>query len=243
MRTTLLLASLAGLTVTALQNHADACGPYGGIRPPAVYPLTTHHIHDGGTWSARSFALLNQAPEVTPAWRQLAPGTYDYTMIAEAKDLDAPAELTLVGPAGTRVVSTRSRVFLEPELGWRHTATSALELNVAKGEYVIALSGRHTDTRWHGLEGERDATAVDRAWVEQQTLAAKPSYVYVSKVKGTNLETVSVITTGGEVSSFLRSGKVAVRQFSGTIKGAITFGGEQFVLHASRDGAVRAVRI
>jgi hypothetical protein len=242
----LLLASLASLTVTAaLQNDADACGPYGGVYAPRVFQLTTHSINnrDNHSWTTRSFALLAQAPEGSPAWRQIAPFTYDYTQIADAPDLDDAMELTLVGPSGTKVVSSRSRVFLKPALGWDHTPTSALELTVKRGEFSIALAGRHTDTKWIAIEGERSGTEADVAWIKQVIAADFDSkYVYVSKVKGTGLETLSAMGADGKYQTFVRRGEQFVDQFAGSARGAITFKGKQFIVQADA-GAMRARRV
>lgn len=237
------IATIASLTA-GLHGSADACGPYGGVYVPRVFQLTTHSIknRDDQTWSIRSFALLAQAPQGSPAWRQIAPYTYDYTMIADAPDLETPTELTLVGPSGTRVVSTRSRVFLKPALGWDHTPTAALEVTAKRGEFSIALAGRHTDTKWMAMEGERNGTAADIAWVRLMTSSSfDGKHVYVSKVTGTDVEIVSVLHDG-KLLNLLRRDRQSLGQFTGRVHGAITYEGRQFVVQ-SDGGATRALRI
>src|SRR5687767_8051115 len=94
---TLLLASL---TITALQNPADACGPY--VVEPTVFQL------------ANGFALLNQeAEQGEHTWRRLRPHSYDNTQIANTTPLETPMTITLVGPSGTKVVSSKVRALIK----------------------------------------------------------------------------------------------------------------------------------
>src|SRR5512140_2069099 len=104
-----LLTSLAATLAlsSAFVPDAPACG----FDPrPAALRVTSHFIPGAGT---RSFVVIGDAPTLAEsAWRQLAPSSYDGTRIADLPELAAPYELTLVGPSGTRHVSTTHEVAL-----------------------------------------------------------------------------------------------------------------------------------
>jgi hypothetical protein len=224
---------LATLTLSALQNPADACGSY--VREPAVLQLTSHYTRTG----VRTFVMLNERVPENVRWREMAPGTYDYSRIAQGSSTRAQ-EFTLVGPSGTKVVSTSSRWFIDSTMGPRKQF-AALEI-ADKGDFRIALPGRHTDITWSGMGGEKTGSAADIAWLASQKIVpAESAYVGVSKLHGTEFEAVSLMTNDGHVT-FVRSGRTVIAQLTGSVVGVLSTKGERFIV-SSHDGAMSTAHI
>lgn len=239
MRNLLLAPVLASFALTSFTAPADACGPY--VQEPKIFKLTTHHVEShtrlsqsGKQSASTTFALIGsidaeQAKQLP--WQRLAPHSYDYSAMAPASDLATPMTVTLIGPTGTTVVSSKRRAFLEHTFVESKPST-ALELAVPKGEFTFALAGRHEDAKWIALGDQKIALKSDLAWVAKQGVTPiDPQYVHVAKLAGTNLETVSVLAgNGAGMITLVRSGKDLYTRFDGMPVGALTFEGQRFVL-------------
>jgi len=222
MRTLLIAAfSLSALTPS---RDADACGSY--TPEPQVLRLSTHFVPGGDGDRRRTFALLGSTtPPPKLAWKLLAPMSYDATQIANDMMLANPITLTLVGPSGTRVVSSSKHVFLSRS--WNFDATaSALEVDGGVG-FAIAIEGKHDRAKWIELEDVTPAKAKLRTWVT--ALGVTPydaDSIYVNRVKGTDLEIVSVYPSNGtKMITFLKQGDRNHGRFDGSPLGAFSNGG------------------
>src|SRR3954471_13211566 len=100
------LALLVPVLASFAAQPADACGPYGYT--PRLMRVTTHFA-DGGT---RAFVITNEQVSDNQAWVRLAPMTYDYAAVVDVANPETAIDVTLVGPKGTKVVSSRERVYL-----------------------------------------------------------------------------------------------------------------------------------
>jgi len=230
MRTTLLLASVSALVSNL--STADACGSY--VPTPRVLQLAQPYAPGEPT-----FVLTGEAPTGKVAWQRIAPMSYDSTEVADAPDLAQPMEITLVGPAGNKLVSSKRRSFIQHSFE-RHSASAALEITAKRGDFAIALAGRHTGAVWLAAEGEHDGTRADRAWAI--AAGAKPlsnTHVYVSRIHGSNLELVSVIDNDG-VLTLVRSGTTAASSLRGYAMGIVAEHGAQFIVTQDRNDGVRA---
>ena len=227
---TLLLASL---TISALQNPADACGPY--VVEPTVFQLTS------------GFALLNQAPdEYAPAWRRLHPNSYDHTQIADTTPLATPMTITLVGPSGTKVVSSKERALIKSGFS-RTKATVALAIDRSNDEsFYVALAGNHPNAAWIGLGDQVRGSQADVDWVTAQGVTPYRGYggpsVYIRKLQNTAYETITVSTKSGSVT-FIRSAGQQVLRFDGAIVGGLSLRGHTFVIKSDRAGVMTSMWI
>jgi hypothetical protein len=199
-----------------------------------VLQLSGHYL--GASRAHRTFALIGGAENTEKlAWTRLAPGTYDYARMAKASDLEYAMEVTLIGPSGTQVVSSKKRAILDHTFVSRKPMT-ALQLEVPKGQWSFALQGRHANAKWMELENEKVAGKADLAWVKAKGLTPlDPAYVHVGKLAGTELETVTVLAKEGMVT-IVRSGNDVFAQFEGSAVGGLKVNGQQFVLASSTDG-------
>jgi hypothetical protein len=232
--TTLLLASVSAL-VAGLSTDADACGSY--VPTPRVLQVATPFMRGEGQ-RPMTFVLTGEAPTGKPAWTRIAPGTYDYTEVADAPDLARPMEVTLLGPSGTRLVSTARRSFIQHSFV-THKPSAALEIEVKRGEFTIALAGRHTGATWLELSNEKEGTAADVAWAKSTGVVPTSLAVYVHRVEGSDLETVAVFTKAGTVT-LVRQGKSLIGSFDGYAIGAMAERGERFIIVQNQDRDLRA---
>jgi hypothetical protein len=235
---TLLIAALA---VSMLPSPAaEACGDY-GFRP-RVFLLSSHGVKTATGWETRTFAVLGNAAPADAKWSALAPRTYDHSRIAKAPALEDDLQLTLVGPAGTRIVTSRSAWFLDS--AWRFRKPShVVEVSAGDKRLTVALAGRHADAAWIALD-DVAATRTDTDWVTAQGVTAgERPYVHVARLRGTDHETVSVQPTGQpHAITFLRTRGQQVRRLDGHVLGGISLRGERFAL-VERDGIVTPVSI
>ena len=215
---TLLIAALSLSTLTPSRD-ADACGGYNP--EPRILRLATHALaSDGNGSELRTFALFGAAtPPANVTWRRLDPMSFDTAQVAHAAPLANAVTLTLVGPSGTRVVSSSKHVFLSRALGRRSTE-SALDIGVVK-DFAIALEGVHPNATWTALDNRSPQQATTLAWVKAQGVDA--SWVDVNRVKGTAIETVSVwMEARAKTVTFLRQGDKNLGRFDGNPIGAFT---------------------
>ena len=145
MRTLLLALALAASTLVATTTTADACGGY--MPDPTPAALTV------GTWKQRTYVVI--AANVTApdqvTWRRLAPRTFDATMISDGPALDTSRTITLVGPSGTRVVSTTKTAYLRT--GWNGPVRQVLVIEgLGPKTYDVAFDGKRPDARWIGAD-------------------------------------------------------------------------------------------
>jgi hypothetical protein len=221
MRTTLLIAALSLSAFTP--SDAEACGSYNP--EPRVMRLSTHFLTGFDNSGPRSFVLFGASePTAKLAWRKLAPGTYDMTEIANDMLLANPVTLTLLGPSGTRVVSSSKHVFLSRSWNIK-TTTSALDVGNVEG-FTIAIEGAHANATWIALEDTSYKKAKGRAWVT--ALGVSPYHagsIWVSRLKGTNVEAVSVYGKDGKTITFLKHGDKNLGRFAGSPIGAFTNAG------------------
>ncbi|MBA3451865.1 MAG: hypothetical protein H0T42_02070, partial [Deltaproteobacteria bacterium] len=138
------LALTATLTSAFAPSIADACGGYMPDPTPAVFAIDEHRMRVPGTyqWQRRAFvALRNVTAGADVTWTRLSPQSYVATQIALQKELPRSTTFTLVGPSGSRVVSTNrsallSQTFRNPK------AHEALEVSVDEGShYRVAVVG------------------------------------------------------------------------------------------------------
>jgi len=137
----LLIAATAAAAVSAMPTRpADACGSY--TPEPQVMMVSSHQLlHTDGRARRRAFIILGEAAPEGLAWTRLAPGTYDGTQIASAPLLAEAAELTLVGPSGTRIVKLRKQVYLAAAWRWSQPMV-ALEVELGpRDDFRAALWG------------------------------------------------------------------------------------------------------
>lgn len=220
--------------LASLARPADACGPYGFT--PRLMRVSTHFA-DGGT---RAFVITNEKVSDDQPWVLLAPRSYDNASVVDVANPKAPIDVTLVGPAGTKIVSSRERVYLSRTFVSRAPSV-AFEIRAQRGEFAIAMAGKHADATWIKFLDERDGTAADRAWVEAHGVS--PDHVYVKKLDGTELEAVTVLPKTGETMTFMRRGTEVYGQFEGAVMGGIEATGDRFVVAAKYGETPKAIRI
>lgn len=216
-----ILPVLAAALVT---KPADACGPYSF--GPQVLNLSTHFA-DGGT---RTFIITKRRVADDQPWVRLAPMTYDYAGIVDVKDPETALDFTLVGPSGTKVISTKRQVNLSHTFVSR-SSNVAFEIKPQKASYAIAVAGKHADAVWMSLGNERAASAAELAWVAAQGVTPmQAEYVHVNRLEGTDLETITVLPKTGDLVTFVRRGTVLHAQFTGSPMGALAVDGDRFVV-------------
>lgn len=228
------LALLVPVLASLAARPADACGPYGFT--PRLMRVSTHFA-DGGT---RAFVITNEKIADNQPWVRLAPMTYDYASVVDVANPENPLDVTLVGPAGTKIVSSRERVYLSRTFV-SHAPAVAFEIRAPRGEFAIAMAGKHSDATWIKFVDDHDGTAADRAWVKAQGVT--PEHVYVKKLDGTELEAVTVIPASGEMVTFMRRGAVVYGRYEGAVMGGIEATGDRFVVAAKYGETPRANRI
>lgn len=228
------LALLLPVLASLAARPADACGPYGFT--PRLMRVSTHFA-DGGT---RAFVITHEQVADNQPWVLLAPRSYDNASVVDVANPETPIDVTLVGPAGTKIVSSRERVYLSRTFVSRAPSV-AFEIRAQRGEFAIAMGGRHSDATWIKFVDERDATAADLAWVKARGVTADRAYV--KKLDGTELEAVTVIPTSGEMVTFMRRGALVYGQFEGAVMGGIEATGDRFVVAAKYGETPKAIRI
>jgi hypothetical protein len=217
----LLLSLLAALATTSLVSvhHADACG---GNLEPQIYRLSTHFIVGADQAERRrTFALLNEkAPAKGLAWRQLSPMSYDATQIAAGESFTSPVMLTLVGPSGTKVVSSSKHVFLSRSWDF-DAATGAVEVP-SGDDFAIALSGSHADATWLRLDDVKRRSPSLLSWVTAQGVTPSDAdSLYVSHVTGTYVDTITLFPKDGtKMITLVRKGNTLIGRFDGSPTGA-----------------------
>ena len=224
MRSLLLVA----LTLSAVtpSRDAEACGNY---RPePEVFRLSSHVIVGKGVPDAqrrRTFVLLPRraAPEDGLAWQKLAPQSFDATQIADGPVLASPVTVTLVGPAGTKVVASTKQVFLSRSWEFERPI-AALEVPAVEG-FAIAIEGNHPNAKWTELE------RVNRA---------KNDGTYVSRVDGSDVKLVSFYSSKArKYVTMLKVGEKNHGEFSGHALGAVTNDGVMSLVVADGSRATK----
>lgn len=160
MRFLLCLPALAVAAVTLSSEISDACGSYDPT--PQVMLLSTHRSYARDPYlppraTRRTFAVWGTSPVDDPVgftWEAAAPRSYDNAMVATIDGNETPTELTLVGPSGSRIVSSAKQVLLRDSMTIDHeSAHHAIELDVGTREdFAIAIYGRAKQPKWHALE-------------------------------------------------------------------------------------------
>lgn len=209
---TLLIAALS-LSALTPSHDADACGSY--VPEPRVLRLSNHQVPSFATGGrARSFVVLGTAkPTAKLDWHRVAPSSYDWAEIANDLQRTHAVTFTLLGPQGTRVVSTKQHVFLARTFDFAE-ATNALEIDNARG-FAIALEGVHPKATWRALEHETYRKA-NVAWVT--ALGVTPSgSVDVRRIPGTKFEAVSLYEKGSAKRvTFVKHGDENLGRYEGS---------------------------
>lgn len=232
----ILIAALAVSSIPGLDN-ADACG----FVPPHVMLLSSHsgHVH-GTAWGTRTFAVLGEAVPADVRWQPLVPGTYDSSQIANERLLDKPRVLTLVGPAGTRVVSTAQQAVLSPAWGFR-TPSTVLEVDTgakSSERFAVALDGSHPKATWTALETVQTSSA-DVAWVAAHGVKPRDAaHVIVHRVPGADADAITVMADDSvEMTTLVRRGDQLVERLDGSAFGSLREHGQSYVI-AVHDSAI-----
>lgn len=226
---------LAALALSSLVpvRHADACGGY--LIEPVVYRLSSHDVIDldRTTEHRRTFALIAEtAPAKGLAWRQLSPMSYDMTSIADASPFAYPVTLTLVGPAGTRVVTSKKHVFLSRSWDFKGD-TGAIEVS-DHGDFAIAIAGSYADVEWRALDESTPSAKQKKAlaaWVKTQGVTPwSADSLYTSRVG--DVETITLFPENGtKMITLVRRGTENLGRFDGSPLGAYKlFGTTKLVL-------------
>jgi hypothetical protein len=221
---TLLIAALS-LSALSPSRDAEACGGY--TPEPRVLRLSTHRFPSFDKNARdRSFAVFGDTtPPAKLEWTLLVPMSYDSTQIANDMQRARTVTLTLLGPAGTRVVSSKKHVFLASTFDFEGKA-NALDIGNARG-FSIALEGVHPNATWSTLEHVMYRKTNLDTWVT--ALGASPSQagsINLSRVKGTPFETVSLyVKDSPTMVTFLKHGDRNLGRYAGTPIGAFTNNG------------------
>lgn len=245
MRSTLLasLALTATLTSAFAPSIADACGGYMRDPLPAVFAVDDHSVHRVGTdrWNRRAFVVLGATTAPADAtWELLAPRSYDSTQIADAPDPQQSTTFTLIGPSGSRVVSSNRLALLKQTFRTPHEH-SAIEVDVAEqARFQIAVLGVQRDAKWIESTGIA-ATKNTLAWVRKQGMDT--SYVYVAKFQGTKIQVISAHQSNIiGVTSFVIVDGESRGTFAGSPIGGLDLGGKRYVL-LEREGMITPVAV
>ena len=245
MRSTLLasLAVTATLTSAFAPSIADACGGYTGDPMPAVFAVDDHTVHQlgGDRWNRRAFVVLGAttAP-ADAAWELLAPRSYDSTQIADAPDPQQSTTFTLVGPSGSRVVSSNRRALLKHSFRIQNEH-SAIEVDVAEqARFQIAVLGVQRDATWIPSTGVA-TTKATLAWVRGQGLDT--AYVYVTKIQGTKIQVISAHQPNDiGLTSFVVVDGTSRGAYTGSPIGGLDLGGKRYVL-LEREGLITPIAV
>jgi hypothetical protein len=225
----LLSALLVSATLTSQIAHA--CGGYSDIKPrPRVLAMSNHGVVDSERWSHRSFIVLEQTAQIDDKtrWEMIAPGTFDPTSIITLAPLATPLEVTLVGPAGARVVKTDKQVVLGRswDIGW-DKARIALEVPTdEKHQFSIAIVGRASDATWHELDYKTAPASV--RW-SLGKLVADAESVALRTTQDTGFDIVEYFVNGN-AQFVVRQGGTAIESASGSPLGMVTTKGRTFVV-------------
>jgi hypothetical protein len=221
---------LAAVSLSALHANADACG----TPAPTVFRLSSHYVVGGaGTDHRRMFVLLDEVAPKGLYWKQLSPMSYDATEIANAYTLAAPMTFTLVGPSGTRVVSTAKHFYLSKS--WDFTqATGALEIDLKDDDnFAIAISGTQRRAQWDEVTGEETTKQLERWVAKQGVTVLDHSSIYASRIKGTDIEAVAAFDKAGKMITLIKDGSRLVSKIDGSVLGAIEIDGNLQLVVAS----------
>lgn len=243
MRTLLCLATTISLFTSFPTPSADACGDYGSarIRAAQAFPVSTHVIPSGGGESRRTFVLLgSEAPDGLD-WKQLAPMSYDPTLIAKAPARPAMT-FTLVGERGERTVTSARYVYLKQTFAMLSSSSLAVELDVRDDEtFAVALPGRASGASWQRSVSRRP-TPADVAWMKSRGLGAidagslqishDGAAESLSAWSGTLHATVTVVRRDG----------VDLGRHRGWVKGVLVVDGTKHVA-IQHEGTMQLVRI
>lgn len=204
-------------TLLALATHTpttDACG----WEPPhlTAHLVSSHSARLADNTSAqRTFVVFGDAPKIAAVhWHALAPETYDYVKLAELSP--SRAMLTLIGPSGTRVVTSTHRVALDGSWDLDGRTRLAFEVDVTdKDQFTIALDGNFADATWHEIQ---------------------PRYGRTWPIAGTNIE---VDTTGK--GTVIRVGKKELATVQASVLGAIDYRGSRYLVARDAKGELAIV--
>jgi hypothetical protein len=212
-----LAASLVALAASLPLHHADACGR---MEAPHMFAVSQHYNH-------HTFVVLDEAAPADAKWRQLWPDSYDYTRIADAPALDAPMELTLLGPSGTRVVTTTKRVYLEDSFGDR-TPHVALEVDVDDEEqFDVAIAGRARRASWRAIEQAPDAQNDGAAWLATHG-RQDVRLAYLATIAGTTTQIVTWFDNGAHFA--VRNGDADLGDHDGVVIGELDMYGQRLLV-------------
>jgi len=228
MRTLLIASSLVfSLSAFTPSRDAEACG--GNYQPELrVMRLSTHFLpHTNGTTHRRSFVVFGTANPGKLKWELLAPMSYDATQIAAGSVLAVPATFTIIGSAGTRVVTGNKHVYLSKS--WSFDGVmSAVEVTTPDDGFSIAIEGAHAGATWSALEDTSSSKAKSKLWVK--ALGVSPidaDSIYVNRIAGTKFETVSVYPKDGtQMMTFVKYGDRNLGRYQGSPMGAFTNDGK-----------------
>jgi hypothetical protein len=212
----LLVTALA--LATQIPATTEACGDY---FYPRVFLLSNHYAHEG----ERSFAVMSREVPARLAWTALAPMTYDNSKLAPAPALEPAQTLTLVGPDGRSIVTSRARWYLDSS--WRPSGKATVLEVEATHEFAIALAGAHEDAAWIAVD-PRTNTQRDLDWVAAQGVHA--TNVSVSRIHGTTLDAVTAYRDDATAVTFVRSGTANVGSAEGHALGGLTVRGRRYLL-------------
>ena len=214
-----LALSLTALAAVIPANHADACGPM-----PAPHMLAiSHHGH-------HTFVVLDEAAPKDANWRQLFPDSYDYTRIADAPDLEAPVELTLLGRSGTRVVTATHRVFLDD--AWtvpmqRHVAFEVEGLD-NQDWFEVAVVGRRANLSWRTMDQVPDKDNDGIAWLAAHGRRGV-NLAYLTTITGTTTQIVTWFDSTG-VQFAVRRGDADLGEHEGLVIGELDMPGRHLLV-------------
>jgi hypothetical protein len=235
LATTFLVALVASTQIAAPIAHA--CGGGYGPPEPAMFLVAEHHD--------RVFVLLGgTVPErETVAWKGVEM-SYDRTQVAKAPALAGAMDLTLVGPRRARTMATKNQVFITPVFESR-SAMTALEIFPRADEAIwLAIEGKHVTT-WHDLESVTPGLETI-AWAQNPGFSPPldPRFVYVDKVKGSDLELISAFgAKDGTRTTYVRTaGGKPWGGYRGTPHGVVTVDGVRYLVLVN-NGIVSPVRV
>lgn len=147
MRSILLAAVLAASILVTHVQTADACG--GGYQ----WQPTAHLVVTPVVKNAQSFALLSERLDATRAkgikLARLDTSSFDTTATAFGRKLFEAQRLTLLGPAGTKLVQAKTTTWVD--LAFDHEEAREAVI-VPDGEFVIALDGHFKDATWESFD-------------------------------------------------------------------------------------------
>ncbi len=148
MRSILLAAVLAASTLVTHVQTADACGGGGYQWQP-----TAHLVVRPVVKNAQSFALLTTRLDAKRAkgmkLARLDTTSFDTTATAFGRKLPDAQQLTLLGPAGTKLVQSKTTTWID--LAFDHEEAREAVV-VPDGEFVIALDGHFKDATWTSFD-------------------------------------------------------------------------------------------